>query len=257
MDSLDSFLSYRVEQLTAGQGAPIDLRAIAPRCRVFSVEEREMIPEAVMTPDGVGFRIYLQSNFKELPGVGTRQRFSFAHELAHTFFYEERDGAMKPLRGAPKGEHLEAACHQGAALLLVPGRLLRDELKSVPRPLGAALHVRLAQRFDVSVEVIMRRLDKIGAFEGRFAPALVRRQPNSILTIEYAVYPPWLKAILPSPRRGMEFRKWLGVKNLEHDDRSATHGSEECWTKDTPYGALKACPVNITASLRIVELQIA
>lgn len=255
MDSLDSFLSHRVDKLTGGHSAPIDLRAIAPGCGVLSVEDREMIPEAVMTPEGNGFRIYLQSNFSHLPGAGVRQRFSLAHELAHTFFFEEREGTMKPLRGAPTGERLEAACHQGAGLLLVPDRLLRRELKDAPRPLGAAIHMRLAQAFDVSAEVIMRRLDKLGAFEGFFAPALVRQQRDQTLTIEFAVYPPWLKALLPTPRRGMEFMKWLGVKDTSRSG-AATPSTDGCWSKETPQGLLTARPVEITATLRIVELQI-
>jgi hypothetical protein len=245
-----------VEQLVAGRPAPIDLRAIAPQCGVLSVEEREMIPEAVMMPEGAGFRIYVQSNFNQLPGARVRQRFSLAHEIAHTFFFETRDGTMKPLRGAPTGERLEAACHQGAALLLVPYAQLRRELKSAPRPLGANCLGQLALRFDVSIEVIMRRVHGVGAFEGQFAPALLRHQPSGAFTIEYAVYPPWLKALLPTPRRGLDFMKWFGVRNGRHGDRDVAPGIEDCWTKETPQGLLVARAIDITASLRIAELQI-
>jgi hypothetical protein len=256
VDSLDSFLSHRIEQLVAGKPAPVDLRAIAVHCGVLSVEEREMIPEAVMTPEGTGFRIYVQSNFRHLPGAGVRQRFSLAHEIAHTLFFEERDGTMKPLRGAPTGDRLEAACHQGAGMLLVPNSLLRRELKSSPRPLGATCLVRLAEFFDVSVEVIMRRVYGVGAFEGEFAPVLLRHQPNAVFTVEYAVYPPWLKALLPTPRRGVDFAAWFGVENAGRDVRGGTPGTEASWTRETPQGLLVATPVDITGSLRIVELQI-
>ena len=256
MDSLDSFLSHRVEQLVAGQSAPIDLEAIAPKCGVLSVEEREMIPEAVMTPEGSGFRIYVQNNFRELPGAGLRRRFSLAHEIAHTFFFEERDGTRKPLRDAPRGDRLEAACHQGAGLLLVPNGLLRRELQTAPRPLGATCLLGLAQHFDVSVEVIMRRVNSVGAFEGQFAPVLLRQAPNAVFAIEYAVYPAWLKALLPSPRRGLDFMKWFGVRNGRHGDRDVAPGIEDCWTKETPQGLLVARAIDITASLRIAELQI-
>jgi hypothetical protein len=216
-----------------------------------------MIPEAVMTPDGTGFRIYVQSNFNQLPGAGVRQRFSLAHEIAHTFFFEERDGARKPLRGAPTGDRLEAACHQGAALLLVPNGLLRRELKSTLGPVGANCLMRLAQFFDVSVEVIMRRVHSVGAFEDQFAPALLRKQPGAVFTIEYAVYPPWLKSLLPTPRRGLEFMKWFGVDSARQGGRDVAPGVEECWTKETAQGLLVAKSVDITPSLRIVELQIA
>ena len=215
-----------------------------------------MIPEAVMTPEGTGFRIYVQSNFRHLPGAGVRQRFSLAHEIAHTFFFEERDGTMKPLRGAPTGDRLEAACHQGAAMLLVPNGLLRRELKSSARPLGATCLVRLAEFFDVSVEVTMRRVHAVGAFDGQFAPVLLRRQPNAAFTVEFAVYPPWLKALLPTPRRGLDFATWFGVKTASEDTRIDGPGPVTSWTKQTPQGLLVATPVDITASQRIVELQI-
>src|SRR4051812_3098828 len=99
---------------------PIDLYELAPLCGVLAIEEREMIPEAVIHTDGTGFRISLQSNFIGLHNCRLRRRFSLAHEIAHTFFYEVRDGRLKPIRRAPVGDRLEAACHEAASLLLIP-----------------------------------------------------------------------------------------------------------------------------------------
>lgn len=259
MEALDTFLAHRVDQLVGAQSAPIDLRAVASQCGVVSIEEREMIPEAVMKPDVGGFRIYLQSNFADLPGAPVRQRFSLAHEIAHTFFFEAREGTMKPLPGAPRGDRLEAACHQGAGLLLVPDRLLRRELKNAPQPRGAKYMLQLACDFEVSIEVIIRRLHQVEAFNDRFAPVLVRRHHNSEFAIEYAVYPPWLKAILPTPRRGLSFARWFGPGNHQVNKASGqgdpTAGPGQLARK-TPQGLLVAHPVDITQSLRIVELSL-
>jgi len=45
-----------------------------------------MIPEAVLTAVEGGFVVYLQDNFILPNRNKTRERFSLAHELAHTFF---------------------------------------------------------------------------------------------------------------------------------------------------------------------------
>ena len=57
-----------------------------------------MIPEAAMQITDGQFRIYLQSNFTEMPGASVRRRFSLAHELGHTLFYEEQDGELTSQR---------------------------------------------------------------------------------------------------------------------------------------------------------------
>jgi hypothetical protein len=93
---------------------PIDLNVMAQLLGNVNVEEREMIPEAAVQVLGLRFRIYLRSNFMDRPGARVRRRFSLAHEIAHTFFFEVRDSSLKPIRGAPRGDNLEAACHEGA-----------------------------------------------------------------------------------------------------------------------------------------------
>ena len=255
MQSVDSFLEHHVEKLIAGQQVPIDLLAVARQVHAV-VEEREMIPEAAMTPDGEGFRIHLQSNFSLLPGARTRQRFSLAHEIAHTLFFELRDGLLKARRDAPTGERLEGACHKGAALLLVPTNFLRKELRSHANATDAAYILRLARQFDVSPEVMMRRLSDLDAFDGQFAPVLARRDHSSNYTIEFAVYPPWLKALLPTPRRGIDFGTWFGRTNGQHSTVDGDEASAEMLVKETPQGTLVAKPVDITPTLRIFELRL-
>src|SRR5437016_14630956 len=107
---------------------PIDPTKIAPLCAVLSVEYRPMIPEGVLTPVPGGFKIYLQSNFAQ-QGNKRRSRFTLAHELVHSFFYDLNGGVPKPLKGSPRGERLETLCHIGASQILLPDALLKQQLK--------------------------------------------------------------------------------------------------------------------------------
>ena len=157
MDSLDSFLNFHVEKIMSDRSVPIDLMAVSAAVGVV-VEEREMIPEAAMQAKGKQLFIYLQSNFIDLPGMALRRRFSLVHEIGHTLFYEEHDGELKPRKDAPRGESLEAACHKAASMILVPGKALKAELREHP-PSNSAAIVELASRFEVSIEVMVRRLN--------------------------------------------------------------------------------------------------
>src|SRR5205085_1418955 len=81
---------------------PVDPANIVSLCNVLDVEHRPMIPEGVLSPVQGGFKIYLQSNFTD-QGTKRRRRFTLAHELAHTFFYNVNGGVPNSIKGAPKG----------------------------------------------------------------------------------------------------------------------------------------------------------
>jgi Zn-dependent peptidase ImmA (M78 family) len=116
-----------------------------------------MIPEAAIEIKKNRFHIYLQSNFKNSAGRALRARFSLAHELGHTLFYELRDGVLRPRKDAPRGNRLEAACHRAAAIILVPSKALRSQIQQ-RREWKASALMELANRFEVSAEVMLRRL---------------------------------------------------------------------------------------------------
>jgi len=253
---LDSVVVRRIEQLVAGLEPPVDLHRLAEQARVLAVEECEMIPEAVIAHEAGGFRIYLQSNFKDLPGAVVRRRFSLAHEIAHTLFFEDRDGEMKPRMGAPTGERLEASCNQAAGLILVPAGLLNRELRDFVRPWGAECLGRLSERFGVSVEVLLRRLNTLESYSDRFAPVLLRCQPTGQFAIEYAVSAPWLKVILTQPQRGQDFLEWFYKSRSAGEDCVPHVPRDPPWERRTSLGLLVATPVDLTASLRIVELRL-
>jgi Zn-dependent peptidase ImmA (M78 family) len=243
LDSLDQFLEFHVEKLVAGQGVPVDLLAVCEQVGVI-VEEREMIPEAAMQVAAGSFRICIQSNFADFPGAALRRRFSLAHELGHILFYEQQAGALRPRRDAPRGDGLEAACHQAASMILVPSKTLKVELRRRP-PSGSEDVVEFANRFQVSTEVMLRRLSAFGIFEHGWAAVLTRRSGDTFV-IEYAAYPLWLQqAHLGPPGRGMPFNRWF--RGIEQ--------SEGIFVKDTKEGKLKASLKQLSGSSATLELR--
>ena len=194
MDSLDKFLGFHIDKITADRRIPIDLGAVSADIGAV-VQEREMIPEAAMQPRDGRFYIYVQSNFKDLPGSALRRRFSWAHEIGHTLFFEARDGELKARTDAPRGDALESACHRASSMILIPAKALRAELQNQELD-GAARISELADRFEVSIEVMLRRLNEFSLFENGWAPVLTRRIGRN-LAVEFAAYPLWLKGCAP------------------------------------------------------------
>ena len=140
---------------------PIDPIRLADFCGVLGIEHRPMVPEAVLAPVEGGFKIYLQNNFVHRPSYELRERFSLAHELAHTFYFDLNGGVPKPKKGAPTGQKLEGLCHSGASQILIPEGLLRREIKVRGLIESAESILDLAKIFSVSTAVMIRRLHEL------------------------------------------------------------------------------------------------
>jgi hypothetical protein len=84
----------------------------------------------------------------------TRTRFTTAHEICHTFFYQ----VVPELKFVPHDtdEDEEKLCNLGAAELLVPPSDLRDRAADTPRCLKSL--ERLAMFYGVSLELMLLRL---------------------------------------------------------------------------------------------------
>src|SRR5689334_22350665 len=101
---LFSALTAEAETLacsTAKNEFPVLLQGIAERRRVTSVEFRPLLVEAMLTTHPQGFRIFFNSKGADACGLSgqyirenrerlmpSRLRFSLAHEIAHTLFYD-------------------------------------------------------------------------------------------------------------------------------------------------------------------------
>src|ERR1035437_1299823 len=120
---------------------PVLLRPIAERRRVTSVDFCPLLVDAMLTTHSEGFRILLNSdegrarelierynNESKARILPVRLRFSIAHELAHTFFYDLTKTSPKLSKKFSSGggrtelENLERNCNTIASHLLLPTR---------------------------------------------------------------------------------------------------------------------------------------
>jgi hypothetical protein len=189
---------------------PIEPASLADLCGVLAIEHRPMIPEAVLAQVQGGFTIYLQDNFIHRPNARRRERFTIAHELVHTFYYDRNGGVPRRKRGAPRGQTLESLCHDGARQILVPEGLLRRELRVNGDVASAERILRLADMFDVSPQVIIMRLHELDVIEDPgFAAILVDAPDGGRQQIQAACYGPLLLCSAIKPKRGSDFDSWV------------------------------------------------
>lgn len=92
---LESRVSVLLERLGVS-GPPTDLRKLAQARQVRRVVLRNMIPRGGLATFGDGFDVFIRHqesrelSIDDADGIAAldrRQRFTFAHELAHTFFF--------------------------------------------------------------------------------------------------------------------------------------------------------------------------
>ncbi len=96
-----------------------------------------------------GFKMMVKRNCSS-----HRIRFTIAHEICHTMFYEMvPEVKFKPHEVDPKEERL---CNIGAAALLVPARILKREVRGLPISFDSL--EQLSKLFNVSLEVMLLRL---------------------------------------------------------------------------------------------------
>ncbi len=116
---------------------PVDLHAVARHRQIRKLGLRFMVPRGLLLPVDGGFEVYLRNVDRddidlarpELHSLlSSRQRFSFAHEIAHTLFYDLSGAVPTPDANAPNPLELERTCDRVAGKILVPVRLLKREI---------------------------------------------------------------------------------------------------------------------------------
>jgi hypothetical protein len=125
-----------------------------------------MVPRGLLLPVEGGFEVYLRDmvageldiSCPEPQGVlSGRQRFSFAHEIAHTLFYDLSASVPCPQDTIENGFALEKLCNETAGYILVPTELLKRELEDYEL-IDADFVRSVAARFNVSLIVAIERL---------------------------------------------------------------------------------------------------
>ncbi|MCC6394686.1 MAG: ImmA/IrrE family metallo-endopeptidase [Bryobacterales bacterium] len=188
-----------------------------------------------------GFRIYLKSvtpgqiplDTSE-PQLPVRMRFTWAHELAHTMFYELPDGPNSagdlpfPRRPRPRKDRLEALCQYGAAAILIPLSVLRERYGILTTLVPTIDLFSLARELKVSVEAIVRRLDSIEIYSpAESAQVLVERSDErpqwSIIACRCGS---WVAATLGRPPRYTPLREWLRARQPLADSAGVIYNLE-------------------------------
>src|SRR5258708_924799 len=100
-----------------------------------------------------GFRMQLKRGVS-----GGRMRFTMAHEVCHTFFYELVPEIKFRPHETDRAE--ERLCNVGAAALLIPARSLRAQAKKLPICLWSL--DQLAQDYSRSPPAMFLRLKALG-----------------------------------------------------------------------------------------------
>jgi hypothetical protein len=154
-------------QREASLGSPAgDVLINCARLRnIVTIEEQKgLSSDGFIEPLGSslanGFRVVLREGVPS-----SRQRFTLAHEICHTFFYE---AAPELKFSAYKEDSLEEAlCNYGASCLLVPESALRESSLAL-RPCLPSLET-LCHIFKVSHETMVVRLRSLGLWKCEYS----------------------------------------------------------------------------------------
>jgi len=199
---------------------PVDLVRAANHQSVHRIELRPLVAGGLIAPVLDGFEIHINHDAIEslsaTPSGGRnlsrRQRFSLAHEIVHTLFFDRERRPPVPVQNAPQGAALERLCQHGARLLLLPESLLIRELGNGGQVDSIQTLLRLSDRFGASVEVILRRIDeapqlKRGDFCIVFFEQSASKRSGEILA---ACYDNSLHGFISRPKLYSELADWLG-----------------------------------------------
>ncbi len=207
---------------------PIDLHAVARHRKVRKVTLRLMVRRGALVPVSDGFQVFVRNlEMKDLDigapepeGIlNSQQRFTLAHEIAHTFFYKDRGGVpvstgkVKKYGGKTKEHNLEERCDRIAKRLLVPSHFLKMEIASNlgndQEKIDIEFVRRMVTRFRVSYEVMLDRLSTV-ASNNQFGRCivLVRKRDNEARICNHYIGM-GLLSVLPPFREYRPVTEWF------------------------------------------------
>jgi hypothetical protein len=177
-----------------------------------------------------GFNVYIRDrstrslNLDDAPDLDSlkpRQRFTLAHEIAHTFFYDCAPNPPRISKQAPKSQIMEWLCQQGASQLLLPDHFLTQYL-SKSRPLDLQLAVEFGKIFKASTEAVIRRIDELDSAKSPYRALLLVKldQGGRDAQIRAVCFHPSLLPFLPRPKLYSNLTEW-----------SSIFSEEEFWTE--------------------------
>jgi len=150
---------------------PIPLRRVADMCNIKRVIFRPLLCDGGMGVVAGGYVIYVKCAREQVVNwtksyensedrlLPHRARFTIAHEIVHTFFYDNL--GSKPRNQVKDTDSnkfpLEALCNYGASLILMPEAYLGRSLKNQDILQPETIEI-IRKQFDVSAEALVRRL---------------------------------------------------------------------------------------------------
>ncbi len=136
---------------------PIGVEALFPARRILGCRYRAGPCEARLMVEHAGFVIET-NELRSTP----RARFSRAHEVAHTFFYDISSSPPRRLLPSHRSKEEERLCNVGAAELLMPADLFAQTLRQLDMAAGQGFRLgavgQLSAAFKVSFPAVARRL---------------------------------------------------------------------------------------------------
>jgi IrrE N-terminal-like domain len=216
------FVARRCEYILSqtGTGIPIKLLPIARFQRVKHIKLGPILIEGCTEPVQGGFNIFIRDEFSstidadnssDAESLKPRQRFTLAHEIAHTFFYDLTHDPPKVSKGIPKSDVIERLCNLAAGHLLLPAHILEFRLQGT-EAITAQRILRIAKEFSVSAEVVIRRLNELEKFKAPdCALLLVSKDRSKDDHIRAGYFHPSLLPYLRKPKRFSLLKEWSHI----------------------------------------------
>jgi hypothetical protein len=197
---------------------PIDLYAVARHRRIRSVSFRFIIPRGMMVPVEGGFEVYLRdqaqkdvdiSRAETMGDLSFRQRFSLAHEIAHTRFYRFSDSAPLPDAMTPNWRNLEDSCDRMAGCILIPTYLLKQKIREYGKEIDGGFVRSVASDFRTSLTVALERIRVVEAASSFDRCILLAQRVQGDAEIRSLFFGLGLSPVLPRPEKYTRLTDWL------------------------------------------------
>src|SRR5437773_5028019 len=212
-----------------GNSFPTCLKQIADARRVRNVLFRPLLVDGCLTIVEDGFRIYVRcrkeladdararfASEREEGPLPQRMRFTVAHEIAHTLFYDINHGRPKHRLNVEHNKRLntlERVCNKAAARILLPTDLLRAEMIKTD-PFDPNALRRLAEKAAVSGPMLVNRIREVSASVGEVGIVAYVEPEADTFMIKAVGVATVLRQIFPALKRGIPFSRFCPAQGF-------------------------------------------
>jgi hypothetical protein len=200
---------------------PVDLYSVARLKHIKHLGFRLMIPRGLLLPVTGGFEVYIRDTTQKrdiditkegicepVGLMSPRQRFSLAHEIAHTLFYKTSGAVPVPDNTVPIPTDLEQICDRTAGYILIPTHLLKKEIIDSEK-INAAFIQSIASKFRTSLAVAINRLAVVESSNPFERCVLLARRIDGDAEIRASYFGVGLLRTLPRPSVYTRITEWL------------------------------------------------